>query len=71
MKKYVVIFHAATKHDESGHVLTGGGRCFTVVGIGNNYITANSNAYKAVEEVYFKDCFHRNDIGKKFFEREN
>ncbi len=69
--KYVVVFHAATKINDDGHVVTGGGRCFTVVGLGNNYVTANSNAYQAVEEVYFKDCFHRNDIGKKFFEREN
>ena len=69
--KYVVIFHAATKLNEDGHVVTGGGRCFTIVGLGNNYVTANSNAYEAVQEVYFKDCFHRNDIGKKFFEREN
>ena len=67
--KMVVVFHAATKLDDNGRVVTGGGRCFTVVGTGNNYVTANSNAYQAVEEVYFKDCFHRNDIGKKFFER--
>ena len=67
--KYVSVFHSATKLDGNGHVVTGGGRCFTVVGLGNNYVTANSNAYQAVEEVYFKDCFYRNDIGKKFFER--
>ena len=68
-EKYVALFHAATKLDEKGNVLTGGGRCFTVVGMGNNYVKANSIAYQAVEEVYFKDCFYRNDIGKKFFER--
>jgi len=69
-EKYVVIFHASTRFDDENNVVTNGGRCFSVVGLGQDIITANKNAYVAAEEVYFKDSFYRHDIGKKFFERE-
>ena len=68
-EKYVAIFHASTKFDEENNVVTNGGRCFSVVGFGQDIITANKNAYVAAEEIYFKDSFYRHDIGKKFFER--
>lgn len=68
-EKYVVIFQAATARDEQNRLVTGGGRCFSVVGLGHDIITANKNAYVAAEEIYFKDSFYRHDIGKKFFGR--
>ena len=68
-EKYVVIFHASTKFDEENNTVTNGGRCFSVVGLGQDIITANKNAYVAAEEIYFKDSFYRHDIGRKFFER--
>jgi len=68
-EKYVVIFHASTLLDEENNIITNGGRCFSVVGLGADIITANKNAYVAAEEVYFKESFYRRDIGKKFFER--
>lgn len=68
-EKYVVVFHASTKFDEENNIITSGGRCFSVVGLGADIITANKNAYVAAEEIYFKDSFYRHDIGRKFFER--
>ncbi len=68
-EKYVVIFHAATKRDKNNNIITNGGRCFSVVGLGSDIITANKNAYVAAEELYFKNSFYRHDIGRKFFER--
>ena len=68
-EKFVVIFHASTKFDEECNIITTGGRCFSVVGLGQDIITANKHAYVAAEEIYFKDSFYRHDIGKKFFER--
>jgi len=68
-EKYLVVFHASTKLDEESNVVTNGGRCFSVVGLGQDIITANKHAYVAAEEIYFKDSFYRHDIGKKFFER--
>ena len=68
-EKYVVIFHASTYKDNNNQVYTNGGRCFSVVGLGENFITANKNAYIAAEEIYFKNRYFRHDIGKKFFEQ--
>ena len=66
-----LIFHASTTEDENGKVLTGGGRCFTCVGIGSNSLKANARAYEAVKGVNFEGCWHRGDIGKKFFRNED
>ncbi len=63
----VLVFHSSTVRDESGRILTGGGRCFTVVGLGRDTITAAATAYQAVEEVKFQGAWYRRDIGKKFF----
>ena len=65
-----LVFHASTKRDDEGRVVTGGGRCFTVVGIGPNTLSANRSAYKAVPGVVFEGAWWRNDIGKKFFMNE-
>ena len=62
-----LIFHASTKRNSQGQVVTGGGRCFTVVGIGPNMLSANQHAYKAVPGVVFDGAWWRGDIGKKFF----
>lgn len=70
-EKYVVIYHASTKRGKDNTLLTDGGRCFSVVGLGQDIITANKNAYIAAEEIYFRGSFYRHDIGRKFFERGN
>jgi len=66
--EFVVIFHASTKLDIENNIVTNGGRCFSVVGLGDDFTEASRNAYIGTNEVYFKDCFYRSDIGKKFFE---
>jgi phosphoribosylamine-glycine ligase len=63
----VLVFHATTRTGKSGKVLTGGGRCFTVVGIGSNLLNANFLAYEAAKKVSFEGSWYRRDIGKKFF----
>lgn len=60
----VLIFHAATHRDSKGSVLTGGGRCFTVVGIGKDIFEASAKAYEAVPQVRFQGAWYRKDIGK-------
>ena len=65
-EKTQLVFHASTKRDASGQTITGGGRCFTVVGIGPNTLTANNRAYQAVREVVFEGAWWRRDIGQKF-----
>jgi phosphoribosylamine--glycine ligase len=61
-----VVFHASTVRDESGRVLTGGGRCFTAVGMGPDLTDAAARAYTAAKTVSFDGAWYRNDIGRKF-----
>ncbi len=68
--KNQIVFHASTKRDAEGRIVTGGGRCFTVVGIGKNTVSANHAAYEAVPEVVFDGAWYRDDIGRKFFTNE-
>lgn len=63
----VLIFHAGTRTDKNGRLTTGGGRCFTVVGLGNNLLNANVRAYEAAAQIEFSGSWYRHDIGKKFF----
>ena len=63
----VLIFHSATKVNGAGQILTGGGRCFTVVGIGSNLLASNERAYEAASRIEFEGAWCRRDIGKKFF----
>jgi len=65
--KDLLVFHSSTYRDYNGTLFTGGGRCFTVVGLGKDAITAVARAYSAVNEVKFKGAWYRSDIGKKFF----
>jgi phosphoribosylamine---glycine ligase len=65
--KPVQIFHASTTLSDSGEVLTGGGRCFTVVAQHANPLRARSIAYESVADVQFSGAWHRKDIGSKFY----
>ncbi|MBN1649589.1 MAG: phosphoribosylamine--glycine ligase [Spirochaetales bacterium] len=66
-EKISLVFHASTSRDKEGRVVTGGGRCFTVVGIGPSLLNANVRAYEAVTKIDFDGSWYRQDIGKKFF----
>ena len=65
-EKDALIFHASTSEIENNRVATGGGRCFTCVGIGPNTLKANARAYEAVKGVNFEGSWYRSDIGRKF-----
>jgi phosphoribosylamine--glycine ligase len=60
-----LVFHASTQL-AAGRVVTGGGRCFTVVGIGTDLADASRRAYAAVPGVRFDGAWHRRDIGARF-----
>jgi phosphoribosylamine--glycine ligase len=53
---------------KDGKLMTTGGRCVTVVGIGKNIIEANQKAYNGVQFISFPGSWYRADIGNKFFE---
>jgi phosphoribosylamine--glycine ligase len=63
-----LLFHASTTMDSNGDIRTGGGRCFTVVGLGEDLRRAGEHAYAAASRVRFGGAWFRRDIGRKFME---
>lgn len=57
------VFHAGTKFDEKGQVVTNGGRVLGVTAVGKDLKKARVNAYRAAEWVEFGNKYMRNDIG--------
>ncbi len=57
-------FHAGTKFNENGEVVTNGGRVLGVTAIGGDLKEARANAYKATEKITFDNKYMRHDIGK-------
>ena len=58
------VFHAGSKFDGDGNIVTNGGRVLGVTATGSNLKEARSNAYKAAEWVNFDNKYMRHDIGK-------
>jgi len=58
------VFHAGTKFNEDGAIVTSGGRVLGITATGENLKAARANAYEATNWVRFEKMFKRNDIGK-------
>lgn len=59
------VYHAGTKRNETGKVVTSGGRVLTVVATASTLKEAHDIAYKRVKGIDFKDAHYRKDIGHK------
>ena len=57
------VFHAGTRLDADGNVLSAGGRVLCVTALGDSIATAQRNAYAAVDAITWASEFHRTDIG--------
>lgn len=57
-------FHAGTKLNEEGKIVTNGGRVLGITAKGATLKEARANAYKATEWVDFDNKYMRHDIGK-------
>ena len=57
-------FHAGTKFDAEGRIVTNGGRVLGITALGSNLKEARRNAYEATEWISFKNKYMRHDIGK-------
>ncbi len=57
-------FHAGTRSDEEGRVLTNGGRVLGITAKGATLKEARAKAYEAAEWVSFENKYMRHDIGK-------
>ncbi len=57
-------FHAGTKFDETGKVVTNGGRVLGITATADDLKQARAKAYEATEWVQFANKYMRHDIGK-------
>jgi phosphoribosylamine--glycine ligase len=57
-------FHAGTKFDENGTIVTNGGRVLGITATGKDLKEARAKAYEATEWVDFDNKYMRHDIGK-------
>ncbi|MDO5405940.1 MAG: phosphoribosylamine--glycine ligase [Eubacteriales bacterium] len=58
------VFHAGSKFDADGDIVTNGGRVLGVTATGSDLKEARANAYKATGWVEFGNKYMRHDIGK-------
>ena len=62
LDKDITVFHAGTKLDENGQVLTSGGRTLTVVAKGKTLAQAREKVYANISRIKFENCHYRRDI---------
>ncbi len=63
-QKDVIIFHAGTKQDEQGNIVTCGGRVLGVTALAPTLSAAIDLAYKGVDGIKFENAHYRKDIGR-------
>jgi phosphoribosylamine--glycine ligase len=58
----VIVFHAGTARNDTGEIVTAGGRVLTVVGVGQDLAEARDRAYAAADLISFEGMQRREDI---------
>jgi len=59
-----LVFHAGTKLNENGDILTNGGRVLAITGKGSSVAIALENSYNGVSKIKWNKEYHRKDIGQ-------
>lgn len=67
--KNSLVFHAGTKFNFNGDVVTAGGRVLNLVHLGENIAAAINGAYRDLKLISFEGMYYRKDIGKRELER--
>ncbi|MCU0395786.1 MAG: phosphoribosylamine--glycine ligase [Chitinophagaceae bacterium] len=62
----VMLFHAGTRLDDTGALLTNGGRVITATALAPTIQEAAASAKAVVEQVQFEGRYYRRDIGYEF-----
>ncbi|HLG20154.1 MAG TPA: phosphoribosylamine--glycine ligase [Bdellovibrionota bacterium] len=65
-----VLFHAGTKMQQN-RLVTGGGRVFSVTGLGSTFQNAADAAYRAADQIRFDGKICRRDIGWRAIQRKD
>lgn len=63
------VFHAGTKLDDDGAILTNGGRVLNVVCVADNIERAIVGAYADVKKIHFDEMYYRQDIAQRELRR--
>ena len=58
-------YHGATRHNETGQLVTNGGRVFVLTAHGHDLEEATARAYEACARVTFQDAYFRTDIAQR------
>ncbi len=61
----VVVFHAGTKQNDVGEIISAGGRVLAVTARAKSLAAATALAYEGVRTLSFEGAFYRSDIGRK------
>ena len=61
----VTVFHAGTKVNSDGELITSGGRVLNVTAMGDTFEEARELAYRACDLINFEGKQYRQDIGQK------
>lgn len=65
------VFHAGTKLDADGNVVTAGGRVLCVTALGDTVTEAQQRAYALLNETSWNGAYFRTDIAYRAIAREN
>ena len=60
-----IVFHAGTTLDDTGRVVTSGGRVLCAVGLGDSVRMAQTRAYSVADQIQFSGMQLRRDIGAR------
>jgi phosphoribosylamine--glycine ligase len=61
----VLVFHAGTRRDAQGDLVTAGGRVLTVAALGSSLAEARGRVYANLSRVHFADIHWRTDIAAR------
>ena len=65
-----IVFHAGTKRDADGRLVTSGGRVLAVTSYGTDLRDALAKSYRALEDIHFEGMNFRRDIGQDVIQLE-
>jgi phosphoribosylamine---glycine ligase len=65
----VCVFHAGTRRNASGQMVTDGGRVLGVTALGENIETAARRAYAVVQQIHFDGAHFRRDIAARAIQK--
>jgi phosphoribosylamine---glycine ligase len=59
-----MVFHAGTKKNEAGHIVTNGGRVLAVTSLREDMKEALATSYDSISKIDYEKKYYRKDIGK-------